>query len=294
MLNPDEAMAAANGQQPSAPSVEVATRCTLPPYWKFDPRLWFAKVEAAFNVNRIRSDASKFDLVVAHLDPEIAQEVSDVILNPPSENRYEQLKLAIMSRLTDSADRQLHRLFSELQLGDRKPSQLLRQMKSLAGAAITDEAMRVKWFDLLPPNVSRLLKVLKATSLDELATLADELVPGDAMVAAVSVPSPRPSTTMNNPTPTSSLDPVAQELAELRLAVVQLTALTRQLHATQVTSRSHQRSARGRSRSRSRPGGPAGRSPSPAANTKWCWYHRTHGEQATNCRPPCAFPGSGN
>ena len=23
---------------------------------------------------------------------------------------------------------------------------------------------------------------------------------------------------------------------------------------------------------------------------KWCWYHRKHGEAATNCRPPCVFP----
>ena len=22
----------------------------------------------------------------------------------------------------------------------------------------------------------------------------------------------------------------------------------------------------------------------------WCWYHRVHGEDATNCKPPCSFP----
>ena len=86
-------------------NVEATTSCRIPSFWKFNPRLWFAKVESSFGSNRIRADASKYDLLVNTLDAEIIQEVADVVLNPPAEEKYETLKAAIIERLSDSADR---------------------------------------------------------------------------------------------------------------------------------------------------------------------------------------------
>jgi len=124
-------------------------------------------VDSSFNTHRVRSDTSKYDLVVNHFDNEVITDLADIILNPPDDNKYETLKNAVLDRFADTADRQLQTLLTELQLGDKKSSQLLRQMLSLAGNAITDDALRVKWLDLIPAQVSRYVKVLKAVDLDE-------------------------------------------------------------------------------------------------------------------------------
>lgn len=81
----------------------------------------------------------------------------------------------VLRRFTDSADRQLHKLLTDLELGDKKPSQLLRHMRLFAGERVSEDVLRVKWLDLLPPSTRRLLCIFKASSLEELATAADEL-----------------------------------------------------------------------------------------------------------------------
>lgn len=63
------------------------------------------KVRVKFNMQCIRSDENKYDLVVSFLDLDIIQEMADVLLSPPETGRYVHLKAAIINRLTDSSDR---------------------------------------------------------------------------------------------------------------------------------------------------------------------------------------------
>lgn len=85
----------------------------------------------------------------------------------PVEREQIRLSRFFPSRLTGSSDQQLHKFLTELEHGDKTPSQILKQMRAFAGTAIRDDALRVKWLDLLPPSVRRLLKVFKASNLDE-------------------------------------------------------------------------------------------------------------------------------
>ena len=55
----------------------------LPPFWQNDPTLWFAQVEAQFQTRRITSQATKFAHIVASLPPDVAQEVRDLLIDPP-------------------------------------------------------------------------------------------------------------------------------------------------------------------------------------------------------------------
>lgn len=157
-------------------------------------------------------------------------------------------------------------------------------MRSLAGTAIGDDVLRVKWLDLLPPSVSRLLKVLKASDLDEQATLADELIVSGPTVAAVNpavaAASHRPTQSTRSP----ASDSMAQELAALRLTVTQLATFTRQ----GFDSMAGQQRPRGRSRSRSS-AVPRGCSEASGKADEWCWFHRTFGSQARSCKAPCSF-----
>ena len=70
---------------------------------------------------------------------------TDILANPPAEHKYETIKNKIIAEFTDSQERQIRKLINELELGDKKPSQLLRQMKTLAARQITDDVLKTLW-----------------------------------------------------------------------------------------------------------------------------------------------------
>ncbi|XP_049823451.1 uncharacterized protein LOC126265585 [Aethina tumida] len=149
--------------------------CKLPTFWRTNPDLWFIQAEIQFQVHRVTSDNSGYNAVVIALDIESIQEVSDLIRAPPESGKYETLKQAVLARFLDSPDAQLHELITSIELGDKKPSQLLREMRSLAGDCVGDQVLRVRWQNLLPAQTRRMLLLFKKKSLDELAELADDL-----------------------------------------------------------------------------------------------------------------------
>ncbi|CAN7997550.1 unnamed protein product, partial [Ixodes hexagonus] len=103
----------------------------LPPFWTADPELWFIQVGSQFVARRITSDITKYHHVVSSLPPATACEIRDVLLAPPDEDAYKTLKQTLIRRVTPSETQRLQQLLREAELGDRKPSQLLRHMQQL-------------------------------------------------------------------------------------------------------------------------------------------------------------------
>ena len=239
----------------------------LPPFWASDPEVWFAQVEAHFTTRRITAQKTRFDYVVASLSPEIATEIRDLILKPPESNPYNVLKEQLIKRTASSKQRRFQQLFNLEDLGDRKPTQLLRRMQQLVGdrAEVTDGAfLRELFLQRLPPNVRMVLASTSTTvSLEELAELADKIV-------EVAIPTVSATTT---PQPYSQL---LSELEQLRTEVKRL----------QQSVQTRSRQPRGGFTSRSRQSSPA---PSQASDAPVCWYHQTFGEAARKCNPPCSF-----
>ena len=288
---------------PEQRDIAAIRNCRLPQFWKENPTTWFDLVEATFVLHGISGDATKYGLVLSMLGPDGLQEIADILRHPPARDKYQTVKNALLSRLSLSADRQLHAMLTQLELGDKKPSRLLRDMRVLAGDNVSEDVLRVRWMDYLPGSTQRLLRVFKpTTALDELAAAADELVdpspnvmdvgPGDndaphsCAVGGGGPPSRRP---IQNST--------AQELAAMRASIGQVTSTLRDL-PEQIAARlrDHSRTttapmSTSRSRSRSRS---TARS---TARNGLCYFHFKFGAAARRCERPCSYnaaPTAGN
>lgn len=251
----------------------VTVTLKLPAFWPSDPEIWFAQVEAQFACRRVTAQRSKFDHVISSLAPEYAAEVRDLVLRPPGERPYDVLKEQLIRRTAASEQRRLQQLFTSEELGDRKPTQLLRRMQQLIGdrPGIADSSfLRELFLQRLPPNVRMVLASTPETpSLDKLAELADKVL---------EVASPSVSAVGLSPE-------VSTEIAQLRTEVSRLQKLVNSLDRRSRSSRSASSSSRhGSSSSHHSPTPtPAVDSPAPSL----CWYHAKYGEQARKCRPPC-------
>ena len=259
----------------SPPATVSAVALKIPPFWPADPRLWFAQVEAQFTTRSITSQKTRFDHVIASLSPEFATEVRDLILNPPEATPYDTLKAQLIQRTAASAQRRLQLLFHSEQLGDRKPTQLLRRMQQLMGDSAPanpsdNSLLRELFLQRLPSNVRMVLASTgENLSIDNLAAMADKIMEvAVPTVSSVTTPPPPP-----NP-----------EVAQLREEVAELRRLINSLQVSQPPT-----AQRSRSRSRSRHNSPS-RDNSPAAGL--CWYHQRFGERATKCTSPCSWTGN--
>lgn len=90
-----------------------------------DPEVWFAQVEAQFFTKGILSESTKFSHTISMLQPEIVQEVRDILINPPKTTPYTMLRAELVKRTAASEERRLQMLLMEEELGDQKPTQLL-------------------------------------------------------------------------------------------------------------------------------------------------------------------------
>lgn len=248
----------------------------IPQFNGTDPELWFAMIETSFASTGITSDATKFGYVISALDSRHAQEVRDIIVNPPANAKYQKIKEELIKRLSSSQEQKTRRLLEHEEIGDRKPSQFLRPLQSLAGTAVPDAMVRTLWLGRLPTAMQGILATQKDVGLDKVAELADAIA--DAVPpAAVLSAAPRQSVTS-----VSAFDSdVVAEIRQLTLALQrQLASVQLEVHELKTQNGSNTRPrSRSRSRSRNRY----------RSDDGMCWYHSRYGSGARKCTRPCNY-----
>ncbi|XP_041981594.1 uncharacterized protein LOC121734992 [Aricia agestis] len=261
------------GSQPRSETCKVSVK--LPPFWPNKPAVWFAQVEAQFDIAGIVADSTKYSYIVGQIDHKYAGEIEDILVRPPEKGKqYETLKAELIKRLSLSEEQKVRQLLSGEETGDRKPSQFLRHLRSLAGVSLSDQnILKQLWLRRLPQNVQVILASQPDLSLEQLANLADKIteLTGPPAVFSTAVPSASVSPSL----------PPSQDLLVTLMGKVE--ELSKQVNALSLRDRPQSR-VRNRNRSRSR----NSRANSPAPSTL-CWYHRHFGVKGAKCIKPCTW-----
>ncbi|KAH6931285.1 hypothetical protein HPB50_023484 [Hyalomma asiaticum] len=175
----------------------AALQLRLPTFWRNNPQLWFAQVEATFDLHHISSEISRFRHLLCNVSPEVAEEVADVIAAPLNDAPYQRLKQSILDRTTTSESARLRHLLTSEELGDRRPSQLLNSMRQLLRSSDVDSngaLFRELFLQRLPQSTRLVLAAAGDLTLDRLAQLADRV--HDATSATVAALSSTPESSV--------------------------------------------------------------------------------------------------
>lgn len=242
----------------------------VPPFWATQPQIWFAQIESQFEICGITTDVTKFNTIVGNIESSVLTQVTDAVLSPPEKEKYENLKKAIIERYSDSEQSRMRKLLSDVDLGDKKPSQLYNELRQLGGDKINADFLKNIWLQRLPPSVQAILVSIKGET-SVLTSVADSVMEtgGYNRVQKISVTAG--SSSSNTTKPSSTIEAKIDELTQ------RFDKLERS------HSRSRARSSSNKRYSRSR------------ENSTFCWYHRKFGEKATKCnQSDCTFVSSKN
>lgn len=259
---------ATSTQQDSRPQDVSSLQVRLPPFWPQNPQVWFHQVEAQFCLARITSETTRYYHVASSLPPDVAGELSDVLSAPMGATPYQHLKTKVLERFMPSDRTRLQQLLTGEDLGDRRPSQLLRRMQQLLGERdIPNHSalLRELFLQRLPQPIRLVLAAAGDVTLDRLAELADNVHEA------------------TSPSVTAVLPPRDPAISRLEARLEELAASVAALRSRPLETRPSRLDHRALSRSRQ------ARSPSP---TSLCWYHRRFRHRATKCTPPCSWPGN--
>ena len=114
------------------------------------------------------------------LDYRVIRKVQHIIWNPRNQP-YQTLKKALIKLYKISDDNRFDRLLHQTDLGDRKPSELLSELRTLLGESCSDNAdlnkLLHKFFlDKLPPQVRLVLAGSPQPTLELTAQRADDIM----------------------------------------------------------------------------------------------------------------------
>ena len=260
-----------------------AVALKLPPFWSNLPAAWFINIESQFNTRGIVSEQTKYDYVVQSLPMEIVSSVFDILSNnQSSDTPYTDLKKALIDRNTMSESKRIEQLLSGEEMGDRRPSEFYRRLRTLAGesALINDKLIIELWTRRLPSMVQALVKASDKTETSDLLNVADK----------VFETCQQQSFGINSIAGSSNSDKAIYELTlqnqKLQSEISEIKEILSKLNFSQDRSRPRSNS-RYRHRSKSR-------SDNRSKDSDVCFYHRKFGNKAHKCTKPCSFSSDPN
>lgn len=131
----------------------------------------FDQLQAIFMARSVTLQKRKFTYVIEKLPTKVASEVLDLLDTVPEGNPYNMLRQTILHLAGESEEKKLLNLFSNVSIGNRKLSQILRHMRSLLEPrTLPENILQQLWLNKLLNHVTQILiPWLGDTDLDKLA-----------------------------------------------------------------------------------------------------------------------------
>ncbi|XP_055522869.1 uncharacterized protein LOC129717050 [Wyeomyia smithii] len=142
----------------------AAVSVKLPDFWRSDPAMWFAQAEAQFVLAGVVRDDTKYYHIISKVDQSVICHITDLVQNPPAEDKYAKVKARLISRFEISAQGKLKELLNACDLGDMRPTHLLARTQELgAGLNINEDVMKVLFLERMPQKVRPVLSISDGT-----------------------------------------------------------------------------------------------------------------------------------
>jgi hypothetical protein len=240
----------------------------IPAFWTDHPEQWFQIIEHYFKRNKIENSADKILTVIPLLPDKFRGELSQIDIE--TNEGYQKLKEIVIKKLKPSDREATDNLFSCIQLGSRRPSELYNEMLCLLGERKMDEnILRELWLRKLPAVMHPSLAAAAKLTLKELVDVADNVYEATRPLHCTA----------------PAMMSIHQDDANNQLT---LASLFSEIMAIKDELRSRFNSQR-RSKSRSFSANRRRSSSRRRTTTDWCWFHRRFGRRARRCQPPCAY-----
>lgn len=242
---------------------DLAAVARLPAFWRHSPEHWFIQAEATFASQRISTNNSRVNHVLTALDAEGIRAVADLL---GSSATYDGIRRRLIDVFGVPPSTRFREMVLSGSIGDRRPTQLLRDMRNAAPEDLGETALKEFWLQKLPTNVLTIIASIDEPT-DALAIRADRVmeVCNSRRVDAVSLHDER----------LSELSNAVRSLTQQMQTVI---ARTQHLPSDNSnTPRQYPSSRRAASQ-----------------NTEMCYYHARFGKKAKKCQPPCAFKAMGD
>lgn len=266
---------------------------SLPSFWHANPQLWFKQAEIIMHSSRISNDETKFNHIVKYLNESQSSLVSDIILNPPLQNKYKKLKETLIKRCEESEMRRIQTVLQAVEMGNHSPSSFHRQLLRMAGdsSALNAELIKKLWIARLPPTIGAILIGKEEDDISNLYEHADRIWgmsnPFNNPFCANFDLYPSSSKSQAHATvPQSNNSQQSHNVYEISELVKSIDALRSRIdrfeskfqNNSNNRSRSSSRNNRNRSNSHSNRDHP------------FCWYHYKFGVKAKKCnKENCKF-----
>lgn len=145
-------------------AMELGTN-VFPPFNCDNCELWFAQLEAIFRTKNARKESEKFDILAGGLRGQALAAVADLIIAPTEDTPYTDVKRRLLESFAPSFEERLRRL-QEATMDGRKPSELLQQLRMIAGKIIPRELVRDTWLRKLPEQARASVRGFLASTED--------------------------------------------------------------------------------------------------------------------------------
>lgn len=258
------------GEKPPVSKHEIISRVKMPNFCHSSPSTWFALVESTFAINNIKTDVLKYHHVLTALPEDILMTITDVINNPPENDKFVKIKDTVISRHSESESLRLQKLLGGVAIGDNTPSQYFRQLQLISGSSnvLPDDVLKHIWLGGLPTHIKSILVAATTSDIASLMKMADKIFE------------------VGNTTPvvaSTSTDPLVDRLNALEKQIEKLTICSTKKYDRSRSAYRYQKEYRGRSRSKSQ-----------VNKYPTCYFHHRFGKDARNCRKPCDFETKNN